>query len=148
MLTAQPLHAPAFLVDQDRRIVAAHTVTQAPRQLTQLIRRAAIAREQDETPRLRLAEKRLFRGAQLMAVATENNRLCGHGMPTPSRAGRTCPALAPPRLDHFDAMMQACPVALSCSHTSAAAALSAKPPTRRRYQVPLPSICAALIVGE
>src|SRR5262245_37969481 len=45
-------------------------------------------------------------------------------------------------------MMQACPPAFSCSQTCPAAALSANPPTRSRYHVPLPGISAALIWGE
>jgi hypothetical protein len=84
MLTTQPLHATAFLIDQDRCVVTAHARAQTLRQTAQLIRRAAVATEQYEAPRLRLAEKRLFFRGQLMAVAAENNRSCGHGMPTPS----------------------------------------------------------------
>ena len=38
----------------------------------------AIALEQDEAPRLRLAEKLLFLSAQLMAVAAENDRTHRH----------------------------------------------------------------------
>ena len=87
MFAAQPLHAPAFLVDQDRRVGAPDRGAQRRGQTANLVRRTAVAGEQNEAPRLHRAEKRLFRRGQLVAIAAENYRSNGHGMPTPHCRG-------------------------------------------------------------
>src|SRR5204863_7020678 len=56
MRGAEPLHAPALLVDQDRGVAPdrlAHVVGERP----ELIRRLNIALEDDETKRVRVAEE-------------------------------------------------------------------------------------------
>lgn len=54
-----PLHAAAFLINQDRGIPA-DTVAQVPRQAAQLFGRIDIAGEQDESHRVRRPEKPTF----------------------------------------------------------------------------------------
>ena len=55
---AQARHAAAFLIDQDRRIGAAHGRAQVVDEGAHLVRVGAIAREQDEAPGSVLAQQR------------------------------------------------------------------------------------------
>ena len=71
---SEPSHAPAFLVDQDRRIAAADCAAQCRHQLADLVRRAAVAPEQDEPDRIGSREEAAFAGAQLFPGAAENDR--------------------------------------------------------------------------
>src|SRR5262249_33642964 len=54
----EALHAPAFLVDENRKLRAAAQSPQLVRQLTDLGARCAIALEEDEAPRARVLKER------------------------------------------------------------------------------------------
>ncbi len=71
---AQPRHPAAFLVDQDRRVVAADAAAQRGDQIAHLIGRAAVAAEQDEADRVGGGEEIAFRGGKALAGAAQDNR--------------------------------------------------------------------------
>ena len=54
MRLGKPLHAPAFLVDQDGCVGPPHDVPEGSREMAQLIRRIDITPEQNEAPGLSL----------------------------------------------------------------------------------------------
>ncbi len=105
----QPLHPPAFLVDQDRR-VAAHRIAQASRQAPHLVGGFEVAGEQDETPGLNLGKKGAFVGMQARAKTAEYGRR-GHRVTTG---------------------MQACRSASRAEQKRRASLMSANPTARRR----------------
>ena len=99
---AQPLHPPAFLIDQNGRITADRR-PQIPRQPAQLFRRFHIAGKEDKAERIGIAEKRALIGQQLWPGTAEDGRpaptsgpavICGQPEcswrfrpPGPSRSG-------------------------------------------------------------
>ena len=72
MRWAEALHATAFLIDEDQRI-ATDRIPKVVAQPPHLIGRFDIALEQDEGPRVRVAEEGSLTIAQLGSVETENS---------------------------------------------------------------------------
>jgi hypothetical protein len=77
MRAAHPLHAPAFLVDQDRGITA-HQVTQIAGQAAQLVGAVDIAGKQDKAERVRITEKPAFPWRDLQRGWPDNRRRLRH----------------------------------------------------------------------
>ena len=69
-----PRHPAAFLIDQDRQVVAAAELAQAVGQPQQLLRVGAIAPEQDEAGGLGVAEESALVGGQLKALRGRRSR--------------------------------------------------------------------------
>jgi len=74
---AEALDAPALLVDQHRR-VAANRAAQRRGQAAELRRARDVAGEQDEAPRIGVAEEGGFRRAELRAGRPEDRRSRRH----------------------------------------------------------------------
>lgn len=77
MRRAEPGHAAAFLVDQNRRIAAADTLTQRSHQITNLTGRATVALEQNEADWVGGSKEIAFDGAQALAGAAQDDRARG-----------------------------------------------------------------------
>ena len=67
------LHAPAFLVDEHRRVGAADNGAEVVGERAQLRPVDHVALEEDQSPRLRVAEERAFFGAEARPGAAEDN---------------------------------------------------------------------------
>jgi hypothetical protein len=65
----QPCHPAAFLVDQNRRVVAADAAAQRVDQIAHLTGRAAVAAEQNEADRIGGSEEIAFPGGKTLAGA-------------------------------------------------------------------------------
>ena len=74
MRRTQPRHAAAFLVDQDRRILAPDAAAQRSDQLAHLLGRTAVAPEQNEAGGTRGGEEIAFEGAETLPGAAQHNR--------------------------------------------------------------------------
>ena len=74
MRRAQPRHAAAFLVDQNRRVVTANAAAQRGDEIAHLFGRAAIAAEQNKADRIGGAKEITFRGGKTLAGASQDNR--------------------------------------------------------------------------
>ena len=74
MRRTQPRHAAAFLVDQNRRVVAADAAAQRGDEIANLTGRAAVAAEQNEADRIGGGEEIAFRGGKAVAGAAQDNR--------------------------------------------------------------------------
>ena len=74
MRRTQPRHPAAFLIDQNRRVVAADAAAQRADQIAHLIGRAAVAAEQNEADRIGGGEEIAFRGAKALAGAAQDDR--------------------------------------------------------------------------
>ena len=71
---AHPLHAPALLVDQDGRLIAADRVAQSFAERLHLAGIVDVALEEDEPPGLRIAEERdLIRGESVTRTADDKS---------------------------------------------------------------------------
>jgi hypothetical protein len=74
MRRAKPRHAPTFLVDQYKRIVAFDGGAQFGYQRAQLRRVDAVAREKDEPERIGIAEQTALVVAQRRSGAADDGR--------------------------------------------------------------------------
>ena len=74
MRRPQPSHPPAFLVDQDRRVARPIAPRSAATSSRDLVGRAAVAAEQDETDRVGSAEEAPLVVAQLFTGTTQDDR--------------------------------------------------------------------------
>ena len=74
MRRPKPCHPAAFLVDQNRRIVTADAVAQRANQIANLIRRAAVAPEQDEADRIGSGKEVAFEGGQASRRSSPKRR--------------------------------------------------------------------------
>ena len=81
----QTRDAPPLLVDQNRRIGPADGVAKIADQLTDLVRVAAVAPEQDEAERIGVTEERPLVPAKFRSSTPEDCRL----VPTRLRAGQS-----------------------------------------------------------
>ena len=79
MRRAKALHAPALLIDQDRRIGASDAGTKGIDEPAHLIGRVDIALEQDKTPGLVIAVKGDLFARQFLVGTTDNQGLAMHG---------------------------------------------------------------------
>jgi hypothetical protein len=74
MRRAEARYAPALLIDQDRRIIAADGLAQCRDQIADLRGLAAVAAEENEASRIGGVKKAPFCGAQLFPGAAQNDR--------------------------------------------------------------------------
>ena len=72
MRRPQALYPPAFLVDQDGRVVPAHAVAKGGDQIANLPRLPAIAAEQDKAERICVRKERAFVRVERLSRATED----------------------------------------------------------------------------
>ena len=70
----QPGYLAAFLVDQNRRVIAADAAAKRADQIAHLTGRTAVAAEQNEADRIGGGEEIAFRGGKTFAGATQENR--------------------------------------------------------------------------
>ena len=73
MRRAQARDAPAFLVDQHRRVGARHRRAQILDQPARALGRVDVAREQDEAQRIGVTKERALVGAEIGAGAAEDD---------------------------------------------------------------------------
>ena len=69
----QALHAPALLIDEDRRILPSDAIAHLGDQIADLLRFADIARKQDEAPRAFAAIEADFLAAERSSLAPEDH---------------------------------------------------------------------------
>jgi hypothetical protein len=60
----EALHASAFLIDQNRSVAPPDRITELGDQASELVRMLDIAAEQNEAPRISLAQEAPLRGTQ------------------------------------------------------------------------------------
>ena len=78
MRRAEALHPAALLVDQNRRVGAAHGRTKISDQRATCVGRLDIALEEDEAPRLRLAQERTLLGVIAVQAMKARAGIDGH----------------------------------------------------------------------
>ncbi len=89
---SEPLHAAALLIHKHGRFPA-DTTAKSLNELTDLFRRAHVPLEDNEAPRLRIAEKSALIGRNTKSRQSRDKCTCRHrrGLARPQREGQVCP---------------------------------------------------------